>query len=640
VVREADETEYALLISPRAGQWQVVKSTTAASEVLGSGAVDSLQGESASDQLRLDADSGLFIFHINGRPVLGVEEVPPSPHSLGFVVQTLDETRAHIHYDVLRVREADADIAAVPTLVSVTADSASEPEATAVAEAEPTATAEPTPEPTPEELTPEATIPAGPLPSSIGMVRVDAGEYSIGTGTVVTVPEFWIDRTEVSNAAYALFVADSGQAPPPGWVDGSIPAGLEEHPVQGIIWETAMSYCTWANKRLPAEAEWEIAARGPHGFLYPWGNDAQAVRLPNNDTYPVGTMAQNRSYFGVYDMIGNVWEWVADPFNPVAAGEQIIRGGAYNFLNDMSEFVAGNPDNELIFSNTGIRCAAASVNVEADETVLLADDFSDTLSGWYNARAPVGPFFYGYHPTDFYHVQVSAPQSCLTVYRDQLVDNFTAEVQIFIAATDSEIGAFRYGLITRENGNEFYAFTVSPRSQTWKVLKSTSAGLTLMDEGSVTTLSGADQAHRDRLYVTGEGPVLTFFVNGELVSQVSDPDYIQGNMGFMVETMGETYAHVHFDSIEVRPLVNTAPAPDMATTTTYPVDTPTCQGSVHIEDTLVQFTTHTVAAGENLSNIAMLYNVTQADILAANGRGIDNPDVIRPGQTIIIPQEQ
>jgi serine/threonine-protein kinase len=638
VVREADETEYALLISPRAGQWQVVKTDAAGSEVLGSGADDSLQGESASDRLRLDAQGELFIFHVNGRPVLAVEEIPPSPHSIGFIVQTLDESRAHIHYDVLTVREADADIAAVPTVISLTDDIVPELEATAVAEAEPTATPEPTVEPTLEEPTPKATTPVGPLPSSIGMVRVDAGDYSVGTDTVVTIPEFWIDRTEVSNAAYALFVTDTGQTPPSNWVDGTIPDGLAEHPVQGVTWETAAAYCTWVNKRLPTEAEWEIAARGPHGFLYPWGNEAQTVRLPNNNTYPVGTMVQNRSYFGAYDMIGNVWEWVADPFNLVAAGEQIIRGGAYNFLKNMSEFVAGNPENDLMFSNTGIRCAATAVNSEADATTLLSDDFSDTLSGWYNARAPIGPFFYGYHPTDFYHVQVSAPHNCLTVYRDLPVDNFAAEVQIFIAATDSQGGDFRYGLIARENGNEFYAFIVSPRIQTWKVLKSTPAGLTLMAEGSTTTLSGADQAHRDRLYVTGEGPALTFFVNGELVSQITDPDYVQGNMGFIVQTIDETYAHIHYDSIEVRPLAAPTPTPDMSNDATYPVDTPTCQGSVRIEDTLVQFTTHTVAEGENLSNIAALYNVTQADILAANGKGIDNPDVIRAGQTIIIPQ--
>jgi hypothetical protein len=415
VVREVDETEYALMVSPRAKQWQVVKTNTTGSEVLGSGADDSIQGDSASDHLRLDVAGELMIFHVNGRPVLGVEGVTPSSYSIGFVVQTLDESRAHIHYDVLRVREAEADIAAVPTMVSVTGESVVEPEATAVGEVESIGTVEPTVAPTPQEPTPEATAQAGPLPSSIGLVRVDSGVYTLGTGITVTVPEFWIDRTEVSNAAYEQFVADTGQTPPSSWVDGSIPADLEEHPVQGVNWETAAAYCTWANKRLPTEAEWEIAARGPHGFLYPWGNEAQAVSLPNNDTYPVGTIAQNRSYFGVYDMIGNVWEWVGDPFNTVGAGEQIIRGGAYNFLNNMAEFVAGNPDNNLMFSNTGIRCAATAVQPELETTVLLYDDFSDTLSGWYNARAPRGPFFYGYHPNDFYHVQLSTAHSCLTV---------------------------------------------------------------------------------------------------------------------------------------------------------------------------------------------------------------------------------
>jgi hypothetical protein len=270
---------------------------------------------------------------------------------------------------------------------------------------------------------------------------------------------------------------------------------------------------------------------------------------------------------------------------------------------------------------------------------LLYDDFSDTLSGWYNARAPRGPFFYGYHPNDFYHVQLSTAHSCLTVYRNRPVKNFTAEAQIFIAATDTEAGNFRYGLIVREDGNDFYALTISSRTKTWQVLKSTSEGLTLMDEGSAATLSGVDQEHRDRLVVIGDGPALTFFVNGELVSQIVDTDYVQGNVGFIVETMDETYAHVHYDSIEVRPLINPSPAEDTSTANTYPVDSPTCQGSVNIEDTLVQFTTHTVANGENLSDIATLYKVTQADILAANGKSIDDPNVIRVGQTIVIPQD-
>ena len=130
---------------------------------------------------------------------------------------------------------------------------------------------------------------------------------------------------------------------------------------------------------------------------------------------------------------------------------------------------------------------------------------------------------------------------------------------------------------------------------------------------------------------------MVFFVNGELVSRVNDPDYTAGNVGFIVETLDETYAHVHFDSLEVRPLsLNPTSASNIART--YPVDAPICQGSVRAEDSLVEFTTHTVALGENLLAIAARYNTTPEAILAANGKSIDNPNVIRNGQTLIIPQ--
>jgi LysM repeat protein len=130
---------------------------------------------------------------------------------------------------------------------------------------------------------------------------------------------------------------------------------------------------------------------------------------------------------------------------------------------------------------------------------------------------------------------------------------------------------------------------------------------------------------------------MVFFVNGELVSHVNDPDYAAGNVGFMVETRDETYAHVHFDSLVVRPLTTT-PATTNSPAATYPVDSPVCQGSVRAEDSLVEFTTHTVGLGENLLAIAARYNTTPEAILAANGKSIDNPNVIRIGQTLIIPE--
>ena len=96
--------------------------------------------------------------------------------------------------------------------------------------------------------------------------------------------------------------------------------GKGNQPVRGVTWDQAAAYCSWVNKRLPTEAEWEAAGRGPgrNPQLYPWGNDPIAGgnvgKLPDQDTYDVGTFPFNDSPNDVYDMVGNIWEWVGEPY--------------------------------------------------------------------------------------------------------------------------------------------------------------------------------------------------------------------------------------------------------------------------------------------------------------------------------------
>ena len=143
-----------------------------------------------------------------------------------------------------------------------------------------------------------------------------------------------------------------------------MPAGLPDFPVEGVTWDQAAAFCKWAGKRLPSEAEWEIAARGKDGSLYPWGNDEQLVVLPDNKTYAVGKIPANRSAFGVFDMAGNVWEWVGDPYAPVAAGQRVLRGGSYGFPKDMAYRLQGDPNVRSMFAMAGVRCAADHVRDE------------------------------------------------------------------------------------------------------------------------------------------------------------------------------------------------------------------------------------------------------------------------------------
>jgi formylglycine-generating enzyme required for sulfatase activity len=228
---------------------------------------------------------------------------------------------------------------------------------------------------TSSEPLPEAS-PVQTLPSREGMVKIESGHYQVGATQAddfhvaaqeIDLTGFWIDQYEVTNAQYEKFLKETGRPAPPTWSAGTFPSGREQHPAAGITWDEAAAYCTWENKRLPTEAEWEVAARGggPKPPLYPWGTDPNAGgkvnQLPLTDTYAVGTMSFNKSPFGVYDAAGNVWEWVGEPYAPVADSLKILRGGRHGLIRDMAYRQPAAPDDERFRQVAGFRCAAGGV---------------------------------------------------------------------------------------------------------------------------------------------------------------------------------------------------------------------------------------------------------------------------------------
>ena len=265
-----------------------------------------------------------------------------------------------------------------------------------------------------------------------GMIQdfVPAGQFSMGSDNYdaimsapVSLDAYWIDQTEVTNGMFAQFVSathyltdaeKSGRGfvyqvssdevvktTGANWQHPHGPAsdlkGQEQYPVVQVSWNDAAAYCKWAGRRLPTEAEWEKAARGTDGRLYPWGNQAWAGNLANfmdkqlNPSYSVddghagiaavGSYPDGASPYGALDMAGNVAEWVTDwyidpypqseqtttvinPKGPASGEARVMRGGAWmsNDDNNGEKRLAAYRNNnlpELSADEAGFRCASS-----------------------------------------------------------------------------------------------------------------------------------------------------------------------------------------------------------------------------------------------------------------------------------------
>ncbi|MEN8098280.1 MAG: formylglycine-generating enzyme family protein [Chloroflexota bacterium] len=196
----------------------------------------------------------------------------------------------------------------------------------------------------------------------------------------VSVSSFFIDRTEVTVAQYKEFVQETGYLTTADlrgdpreftWRAYDYP-DRQDHPVRWLSWEDANQYCRWAGKRLPTEAEWEKAARGAEGRTWPWGNDWTGNKAPQGDTSPVDAYPDSASPYGALGMAGNVWEWVADwyqpnyylvapavdPLGPAGGNEKVLRGGSFN-NSDWAHRTAHRHSGGLLgyAMDHGVRCA-------------------------------------------------------------------------------------------------------------------------------------------------------------------------------------------------------------------------------------------------------------------------------------------
>lgn len=223
----------------------------------------------------------------------------------------------------------------------------------------------PTNTPEPPTAIPTPTLGIGSFiePNGVKMMYVPAGEFTMGSESYddekpihpVTLDAFWIDQFEVTNAAYKRCV-DAGVCDPPKQTKSYTRASYygnsqyDDYPVIYVDWNMANKYCQWRGDRLPTEAEWEKAARGADDKrTYPWGEGIDCNKANYNsscvgDTSKVGSYESGKSPYEIYDMTGNVWEWVSDwynayPGNTISDSDygtkyRVLRGGSWNVVGD------------------------------------------------------------------------------------------------------------------------------------------------------------------------------------------------------------------------------------------------------------------------------------------------------------------
>jgi formylglycine-generating enzyme required for sulfatase activity len=236
-------------------------------------------------------------------------------------------------------------------------------------------------EPVPEEM---ISIPAGPF-----IRGTDHGGFDERPQRPLVLDAFAIDRYEVTNFLYQQFVDATGHrksGPPARYAKNMSKMGNINQPVVYVSWEDAEAYCHWKGKRLPTEAEWEKAMRGPDGRLWPWGNTEQPnganwarVQDGHEVSAIVGTVLTDKSPYGVMDGAGNVMEWVADwyaeryfgealeqnPSGPDHGVYRVLRGGGYATtgadirITSRSKMVPDFRDETI-----GFRCAVSGTKSE------------------------------------------------------------------------------------------------------------------------------------------------------------------------------------------------------------------------------------------------------------------------------------
>ena len=492
--RRSGDQYYAFTISPRTKKWTVLKSSPNELVVLTEGTEESIHDLDAEDLLRVDAQGSDFSFYINDKLVSQISDADYAAGEVGLYAQTVDSPGAHIHFDTLTVKELDT--AQQPDLSVLYEDNFANP--------------------------------------ATGWTEEKFDNYFIGYHE----PEYY--HVEITSPNYKTAVFQPEKR-------------------------------TFDNVTIEAKVFTVSAKTAPEGdFNY------GTVFRRSGDQYYAFTISPRTKKWTVLKSSSTaltvLQEGVEESIHDLDA-EDILRVDAqgsdfFLHINDrlVGEFndpdyatgevglyvqTVDSPGAHIHFDTLTIRDFEAPQPTQPDLAVLYQDDFANPATQW--AEKKFDNYFIGYHEPEYYHVEITSPNYKTTVFEPgkRSFGDATVELKVFtVSAKTAADGDFNYGAAFRRSGDQYYAFTISPRTKKWTVLKSSSTALTVLQEGVEESIHDLDA--EDILRVDAQGSDFFFYINDKLVGQVSDSDYAAGEVGLYVQTVDSPGAHIHFDDIKIQ----------------------------------------------------------------------------------------
>jgi hypothetical protein len=490
--RRSGDQYYAFTVSPRTKKWYVLKSSSSALEVLSEGTDKDIHDLDTADVLRVDALGSDFAFLINDKVVGQVSDADYAIGEVGFFVQTFDSANVHVHFDDLAILKAP-EITAQKSLYED-----------------------------------DFTNPATNWPEE----KFD--NYFVGYHE----PEYYHIEITSPNYKTAIFSPDKqnfddATIEVKAFTVGNKTATEGDFTYGAAFRRSGDQY--YAFTVSPRTKKWYVLKSSSSALVtLAEGTDESIHDLDAEDDLRVDIQGSDFTFHINNRLVGEV----SDP--DYATGEVGFFVQTFD-----------SPNVHIHFDDLAVRDFEEPQPSEQPQELLYEDDFTNPATSWPEKK--FDNYFVGYHEPEFYHIEITSPNYKTAIFapEKQSFSNITVEAKVFtVSAKTATEGDFTYGPAFRRSGDQYYAFTVSPRTKKWYVLKSSSSALVILAEGTDESIHDLDTA--DVLRVDAQGPDFIFHINDRLVGQVSDADYATGEVGFFVQTFDSANVHVHFDDLSIQ----------------------------------------------------------------------------------------